>query len=153
MIRCTWYNIMWWRLTVTWSGWWFSPVSSTNNILLFQICEIITIEEICDCSFCWYWWNCWPSLFKLSFHNKWLKCTSWSKFYQYSKICLNRTLNKPESCINQTMNKVPMQEIFVKLTCGHCTPVYSELKSWSQAGSIKTGFTVYCLYILLRIVQ
>jgi hypothetical protein len=18
---------------------------------------------------CWYWWNCWPSLFKLSFHN------------------------------------------------------------------------------------
>jgi hypothetical protein len=23
-----------------------------------------------DCLFCWYWWNCWPSLFKLSFHNK-----------------------------------------------------------------------------------
>ena len=22
-----------------------------------------------DWSFCWYWWNCWPSLFKLSFHN------------------------------------------------------------------------------------
>ena len=21
------------------------------------------------CSLCWYWWNCWPSLFKLSFHN------------------------------------------------------------------------------------
>ena len=21
------------------------------------------------CSFCWYWWNCWPLLFKLSFHN------------------------------------------------------------------------------------
>ena len=21
-----------------------------------------------DCSFCWYWWNSWPSLFKLSFH-------------------------------------------------------------------------------------
>jgi len=21
-----------------------------------------------DCSFCWYWWNCWPSLFKLCFH-------------------------------------------------------------------------------------
>jgi hypothetical protein len=20
------------------------------------------------CCFCWYWWNCWPSLFKLSFH-------------------------------------------------------------------------------------
>ena len=22
-----------------------------------------------DCSFCWYWWNCWPSLLSLSFHN------------------------------------------------------------------------------------
>ena len=22
-----------------------------------------------NCSFYWYWWNCWPSLFKLSFHN------------------------------------------------------------------------------------
>jgi len=21
-----------------------------------------------DCSFCWYWWNCWPSLFILSFY-------------------------------------------------------------------------------------
>ena len=21
-----------------------------------------------DCSCCWYWWNCWPSLLKLSFH-------------------------------------------------------------------------------------
>jgi hypothetical protein len=24
-----------------------------------------------DCSFCWYWWNCWPSLFKLSIDNYW----------------------------------------------------------------------------------
>jgi hypothetical protein len=23
-----------------------------------------------DCSFCWYWWKCWPSLFKISFHNE-----------------------------------------------------------------------------------
>jgi hypothetical protein len=21
-----------------------------------------------DCLFCWYWWNCWPSLFKLYFY-------------------------------------------------------------------------------------
>jgi hypothetical protein len=21
------------------------------------------------CSFCWYWWHCWPSLFTLSFHS------------------------------------------------------------------------------------
>ena len=23
-----------------------------------------------DCLFCWYWWNCWPSLFNLSFHKR-----------------------------------------------------------------------------------
>jgi len=27
------------------------------------------VEVRGDCSFYWYWWNCWPSLFKLSFHN------------------------------------------------------------------------------------
>jgi hypothetical protein len=27
---------------------------------------------------------------------------------QYSEICLDRNLNKPESCINRTLNKVPM---------------------------------------------
>ena len=29
-----------------------------------------------DCSFCWYWWICWPSLFNLSFHNTTLFYTS-----------------------------------------------------------------------------
>jgi len=27
------------------------------------------VEVRGHCSFCWYWWNCWPSLFNLSFHN------------------------------------------------------------------------------------
>ena len=60
----------------------------------------------------------------------------------YSKTCLNRTLNKPESCINHIKIKVPMMQIFVNLTCINRTPVYSEHKSCSQGGSIKTGFTV-----------
>ena len=34
---------------------------------LFLICSMIWNER--DCLFCWYWWNCGPSLFKLSFHN------------------------------------------------------------------------------------
>jgi hypothetical protein len=29
-------------------------------------------------------------------------------FNMYSETCLNQTLNKPESLINQTLNKVPM---------------------------------------------
>jgi len=54
----------------------------------------------------------------------------------YSEICLNWTLNLPKSCINQTLNKVLMQEIFVNLTCINRTPVYSKHKSWSQWGLV-----------------
>ena len=39
------------------------------------------------------------------------------KTNKYSEICLTQTLDKPEPCINQTFNKVPMLEIFVNLTC------------------------------------
>jgi len=54
----------------------------------------------------------------------------------YSDTCLNWILNKTESCINQTINKVQMYEISVTLTCIYRTPVYSEhkLKSWCQWG-------------------
>ena len=30
------------------------------------------IEVRGDCLFCWYWWNCWQSMFKFYFH----KCTN-----------------------------------------------------------------------------
>ena len=33
--------------------------------------------------FCWYWWNWWPSLFKLSFH----KCTGMHSFCWYWWNC------------------------------------------------------------------
>ena len=33
------------------------------------ICHVQWFEFRGDCLFCWYWWNCWPSLFKLSFHD------------------------------------------------------------------------------------
>ena len=38
-----------------------------------------------DCSFCWYWLNCWPSLFKLSFHNT-------SKGYTWVPLCIRLKL-------------------------------------------------------------
>ena len=38
----------------------------SNVICRVQWCYVRTRV---DCSLCWYWWNCWPSLFKLSFHN------------------------------------------------------------------------------------
>jgi hypothetical protein len=56
----------------------------------------------------------------------------------YSKTRLNRTLNKPEFCINQTLNKfkVPMLELFINLTCINQTAVYFGQKSWSQGGLV-----------------
>jgi hypothetical protein len=39
--RCTRYNIMWWSLSVTYAGRWFSPVSSTNKIDRHDITEIL----------------------------------------------------------------------------------------------------------------
>ena len=33
------------------------------------------VEVAGDCSFCWFWWwNCWPSLFKLYFHSPFMLC-------------------------------------------------------------------------------
>ena len=29
---------------------------------------VYSCKVVSQCCFCWYWWNCWPSLFKL-FHN------------------------------------------------------------------------------------
>jgi hypothetical protein len=43
-------------------------------------------------------------------------------------------MNKPESCINETSDKVPMQEIFVNVTCIKRNPVYYEDESLSQEG-------------------
>ena len=41
-------------------GPWFSM---THFLVFFMFNDLI-----CACSCCWYWWNCWPSLFKLSFY-------------------------------------------------------------------------------------
>ena len=38
---------------------------------------------------------------------------------RYSETHINRTLNKLEFYINQAFNKIPMEEIFVNLTCGY----------------------------------
>jgi hypothetical protein len=40
------------------------------RLLTITAC-FLDIGDIIDhhCLFCWYWWNCWPSLFKLFFHN------------------------------------------------------------------------------------
>ena len=40
----------------------------TFNVIIFSMVFFVFSKLRGDCLFCWYWWNCWPSLFKLSFH-------------------------------------------------------------------------------------
>ena len=42
----------------------------SNFICRGFFCCIQWLKVRADWSFCYYWWNCWPSLFRLSFH-KW----------------------------------------------------------------------------------
>jgi hypothetical protein len=48
----------------------------------------------------------------------------------------NPERNEKESCINRTLNKVSVPEIFVNLTYIIETPVYSEHKRWSEGDSV-----------------
>jgi hypothetical protein len=41
----------------------------------------------------------------------------------YSEIWHNQIWNKPESCINQTITKVPIHKIFANLTCINPTTI------------------------------
>jgi hypothetical protein len=62
-------------------------------------------------------------------------CLDYKWSWQH-EFCLNRTLNKNKSYINPTLIKVSMPEIFVKIICINQSPVWSELKSWSQSGLV-----------------
>ena len=43
-------------------------MSKTYYLMIF--CYFQWFEVRGDCLFCWYWWNCWSSLFKLSLRKR-----------------------------------------------------------------------------------
>jgi hypothetical protein len=49
--------------------------------------------------FCWYWWNCWPSQFKLSLGERWLFVTKQKKVYT---VMVNNStnINKTKESLN-----------------------------------------------------
>jgi len=50
--------------------WYLSQTRTWNsNIICSGLFCVQWVKVRGDCSFCWYWLNCWPSLLKLSFHN------------------------------------------------------------------------------------
>ena len=49
------------------------PGFPTSYVMVFLCVQWVEVRG--DCSFCWYWWHCWTSLFKLVFHNVFRKTT------------------------------------------------------------------------------
>ena len=58
------------------------PFSSQSNSVIYTVVFLsqirtwmcsylcsVRVKMIGDCLFCWYWWKCLPSLFRLSFHS------------------------------------------------------------------------------------
>ena len=66
---------------------------------------------------------------------------------RYSANCLNRILNKMESCFSLTLNKFPMWETFVNLTFINRTLVYS-LRTQELIGN-EVQFRQVSLYQLI----
>ena len=49
--------------------WWRKPEYQEKTTELPPVTMLFGVKMRGDCSLCWYWWNCWPPLFRLSFHN------------------------------------------------------------------------------------
>jgi hypothetical protein len=65
-----------------------------------QLRKLIIKRVTSDCSFCWYLWNWWLSLFKLSFHNSmWLKTNITSEFSGHLWVPRNTLKNASLGCI------------------------------------------------------
>ena len=61
----------------------------------------------------------------------------------YSETCLSRILDTTKSCINQTLTKVSLQEIYISLTCiNQNTCLYPEVKSWSKEVSLYIAYSL-----------
>ena len=78
------------------------------------------------CSFCWYWWNCWPSPFKLSFYNR---CTcifsgpSWP--WSYGSWIYNYLCNQ---CLSPLM-------LWLRISIrARCTTKCCKVSQWLATG-------------------
>ena len=70
----SWYSINWLNpatffVPVPSQDFDFQHHMSWSIYLLFSSCSVSSVKMRGNFSLCWYWWNWWPSLFKLSFHN------------------------------------------------------------------------------------
>jgi len=71
---------------------WCSPVtffylSQTWTWISYSKCSVFALQlfEVRGCSFCWYWWNCWPPLLIFYFHKTFKNGNS---MYWSSVLCV-----------------------------------------------------------------
>ena len=57
-----------------------------SSVLVFFYVQWFQVRG--DCLFCWYWWNCWSSLYKLSFHNVFTSGNQHNLFHKKQKLAL-----------------------------------------------------------------
>ena len=80
-------------------------------------------------SFCWYWWNCWPSLLILSYHNLIVN------IFTNLIICLPVSKRKFFICGYSSLQKMPN----VLLTCGkhlHDCIISTSREVWAKKTSL-----------------
>ena len=72
----------------------FFIVFTWLHVLVFLFC-VRRFEVKGICSFYWYWWNCWPSLFKPSFHKQFKLFNLWIYYQENKHTCIwKRSLKK-----------------------------------------------------------
>ena len=52
--------------TMKWNMFQIHLKEMVSRIIWYLLRQWVKVRG--GCCFCWYWWKCWPSLFKLSFH-------------------------------------------------------------------------------------
>ena len=112
------------------------PMSFVVDCIVLS--EFSWLERSCLSSFCWYWWNWWPLLFKSSLHNSLVyinmfaynvNCPSWSYYVSFSRndsrlvatrlnICYNgfTITNKIKNKIYHTVGTIPKSNRKTKYT-------------------------------------
>jgi hypothetical protein len=95
------YNIMWYSLSVTcdrsmvfsgYSGFLHTKTWPEFPYFIWHGHFFLCVQRVKargDCSLCWYWWNCWPLLFRLSFYNHLLQLNCWLVVATNSNQCLS----------------------------------------------------------------
>ena len=82
-------------------------------VVVFSCVQWLQIKG--NCSFCWYWWNCWPSLFKPFFHKSYTSLNEPVQVHVYIYIY--------KSSLNQRCNSYR-----VRIGCG---------RSWIRVHRVK----------------